>query len=178
MILSAPRTTTGLVTAQPATTQQGDSLSRSKPRRLLGPLLATAAVLQAAVVLGGPPAYTFQPMAFVGGSTPNGSTFNGDFEPSGMNNPGEFAFVADYEVNGVEGEGVFIGGAGTGLRQVLGFGQLAPGTEGVFGPWEEGALGFNDEGDLAVLFTLDPFTHWLTWFNGFYAGVWRYSHGL
>jgi len=177
MTPSAPRTTTGLVTGQPATAQPNPSRGSSKLRRAIGPLLAAAATLQAAVVLGGPPAYTFKPIAFVGGPTPGGSTFNGDFEPSGMNNRGECAFVADYEVNGVEGEGIFIGGAGEGLRQVLGFGQPAPGTGGgVFGPWEEGNLGFNDEGDVAILFTLDPFTHWLTWLNGFYAGVWRYSH--
>jgi hypothetical protein len=113
----------------------------------------------------------------VGDLTPGGSRFNGDFEPSGLNNRGECAFVADYAVNGAEGEGVFIGGAGTDLRQAIGFGQPAPGTGGgVFGPWEEWNLGFNDEGDVAILFTLDPFTHWWVGFNGYYGGVWRYSH--
>ena len=124
MILSVPRTTTGLVTGQPATTQPSDSRAYSKPRRLAGPLLAAIITLQAAVVLGGPPAYTFKPIVFVGDPTPGGSTFDYDFEPSGMNNRGEFAFTADYG----DGEAVFTGRAGTVLRQVVGFGQVAPGT--------------------------------------------------
>jgi hypothetical protein len=129
------------------------------------------------VVLGGPPAYTFKPIVSVGDPTPGGATFNYDFETCGINNRGEFAFVADYEVNGVEGEGVFIGGAGTGLRQVIGFGQPAPGTGGVFGLWEYVPLSLNDEGDLIVLpLRGDNFAHWWTWFNGFDGEVWRYSH--
>ena len=184
MIPSALRTTTGLITDQPAIAQPNSSRGSSKLRRAIGPLLAAAATLQAASVLGAPPAYTFTPITFIGDPIPGGgSTFNYDFEPTGLNNRGQVAFTADYEFNGKEGEGVFIGGAGTGLKQVIGFGQPAPGTGGgVFGPSELWNLGFNDEGDVAILFSLDPWTHWWTsfndntGFNGWYGGVWRYSH--
>ena len=164
---------------QPATTPSKGFQGKPTQRRLVAPLLVAAAMLPAAVALGGPPApaYTFKPVTFIGDRTPGGSTFNGDCDPSGINNRGEVAFTADYEVGGAEGEGVFIGGADTDLRQAIGFGQPAPGTDGgVFGPWEQWNLGFNDEGDVAILYTLHPYTHWWNYCNGFYAGVWRYSH--
>jgi len=174
MILSAPRTTAGWVTGQPATTQPNDSRGSSKLCRLIGPLLAAATVLQAAVVFGGPPAYTFKPISFLGDPVPGGGTFINDYEPSGINNRGQIAFTADLSAGG---EGVFLGGGGAALRQVVRAGQVAPGTGGeLFGPWEWQNLGFNDEGDAAIAFSLGLFTHWWAGFNGCYGGVWRYSH--
>jgi hypothetical protein len=114
-----------------------------------------------------PPGYNFTPIAFLGNPAPGGGDFTFDFEPYGINNRGEAAFVADVTTGG---EGVFVARNGQ-ISQLARTGQAAPGG-GVFGVIEFGRLAINDGGDVAFVFGLEPFT--LPF--GLNSGLYRFSH--
>ena len=119
-------------------------------------------------VRAAPPGYTFKAVAFLGDAAPGGGAYINDFEPGSISNRGEVSFVADLTT--ATTEGVFLVRQGT-VSEVLRAGQAAPGG----GTFEFGSLGraaLNEEGDLAIVFLLSPFTLPL----GANAGVYFYSH--
>jgi hypothetical protein len=118
------------------------------------------------VALAGLAGYSFTPVAFLDNPAPGGGNFTFDFEPSAINNRGEVGFTADVTTGG---EGVFVGLGGQ-LAQIMRSGQPAPGG-GVFGPTELGRLGINAGGDIAIPFSLEPFTGPV-----FNSGLFRFSH--
>ena len=118
------------------------------------------------VALAGLAGYSFTPIAFLDNPAPGGGNFTFDFEPSAINNRGEVGFTADVTTGG---EGVFVGLRGE-LAQIMRSGQPAPGG-GVFGPTELGRLGVNEGGDIAIPFSLEPFTGPV-----FNSGLFRFSH--
>jgi hypothetical protein len=126
-------------------------------------LLAVALV---PVALGDPSAYSFATIAFFEDLAPGGGNFTFDFEPTAINNRGEVPFTADVTTGG---EGVFIARQGQ-LTQIMRSGQPAPGG-GTFGPTELGRLGINAGGDIAIPFSLEPFTGPV-----FNSGLFRFSH--
>lgn len=131
--------------------------------------LALLALLPLGAAAAAGPGYRFTHLATLGGPAPDHGSFDSNFQPYGMNARGEVAFVAATLPEG--GEGVFAGRPGQ-LRQILRVGQPAPGG-GAFGGF--GSLGhsvINDAGDIAVAFTLDPFTLPI----GANSGVYRYRH--
>ncbi len=114
--------------------------------------------------------YSFTKVATLGDAAPGteGGVHEGDFEPYAINERGEVAFASDLSTGG---EGLFVGHPGH-LTQLMRAGEPAPGggTFGGFGVF--GTFGFNNSGDAAFCFGLDPFTTPL----GANAGVYRYSH--
>jgi hypothetical protein len=125
--------------------------------------LALALVPAALAGLAG---YNFTPIAFLDNPAPGGGNFTFDFEPTAINNRGEVPFTADVTTGG---EGVFVELRGQ-LAQIMRSGQPAPGG-GVFGPTELGRLGINAGGDIAIPFSLEPFTGPV-----FNSGLFRFSH--
>ncbi len=130
-------------------------------------LTAGLAGVQPRHALGVPQGYSFTPIAFLGDPAPGGGNFTFDFEPYGINNRGEAAFVADLTTGG---EGVFIGDQGQ-VSQLARSGQSAPGG-GTFGPIDLGRVALNDAGDVVFAFALDP----PGVFPGLNSGVYRFSH--
>jgi hypothetical protein len=125
-------------------------------------------------ILARPQGYTFTPIAFLDNPAPGGGNFTFDFEPYGINNRGEVAFVADLDTDNdpttFNGEGVFIGRQGQ-ILQIARSGQPAPGG-GTFGPVDLGRIALNDPGDVVFAFVLEPLTLPL----GLNSGVYRFSH--
>jgi hypothetical protein len=113
-----------------------------------------------------PSGYAFTPIAFLDAPAPGGGHFTFDFEPYGINNRGEVAFVADVTTGG---EGVFVGRLGQ-LTQIARSGQPAPGG-GTFGSADLGRLALNEGGDVAFVFALEPST-----LLGLNSGLYRFSH--
>jgi hypothetical protein len=134
------------------------ALARSYPRKRT-----------AATALAKPSGYSFTTIAFLDNPAPGGGTFTFDFEPSAINNRGEIPFTADVTADGEEG--VFLSSGGQ-LTQILRAGQPAPGGS-TFGPIEFGRLGVNDDGDIAIPFSLEPFDSSSPAPN---AGLFRFSH--
>ena len=128
--------------------------------------IAALALALVPVALAGLAGYSFTPIAFLDNPAPGGGNFTLDFEPSAINNRGEVGFTADVTTGG---EGVFVGLRGE-LTQIMRSGQPAPGG-GVFGPTELGRLGINAGGDIAIPFSLEPFTGPV-----FNSGLFRFSH--
>jgi len=129
-------------------------------------IAAVVALALVPVALAGLAGYSFTPIAFLDNPAPGGGNFTFDFEPSAINNRGEVGFTADVTTGG---EGVFVGLRGQ-LAQIMRSGQPAPGG-GVFGPTELGRLGINAGGDIAIPFSLEPFTGPV-----FNSGLFRFSH--
>jgi hypothetical protein len=95
-----------------------------------------------------------------------------EFEAGGLNNNGQVIFTADLdEGSGDVGEGIFLGNE-RGVSQILRVGESAPGggTFGGFGSLSPDTI--NDAGDVAVGFTLAPFTVPV----GVNAGVYQVGH--
>ena len=128
--------------------------------------IAALALALVPVALAGLAGYSFTPIAFLDNPAPGGGNFTFDFEPSAINNRGEVGFTADVTTGG---EGVFVGLRGQ-LTQIMRSGQPAPGGS-VFGPTEFGRLGVNEGGDIAIPFSLEPFTGPV-----FNSGLFRFSH--
>jgi hypothetical protein len=131
--------------------------------------LALLALLPLGTAAAATPSYRFTHVATLGSPAPDHGSFDSNFQPYGLNARGEVAFVAATLPEG--GEGVFAGRPGQ-LRQILRVGQPAPGG-GAFGGF--GSLGhsvINDAGDIAVAFTLEPFTLPI----GANSGVYRSRH--
>jgi hypothetical protein len=146
-------------------------ITKTKSSLFAAAMLALAALHPAE----GAPEYTFTPIAFLGDAAPGGGTFNNDFEPSAINNRGDFAFTADLIMPGQEG--VFLNQGGT-LIQLARFGLSAPGG-GTFASGELGNIGFNEEGDAAFGFTLEPLNYFFSsdgFGEGANGGIYRYSH--
>jgi hypothetical protein len=146
------------------------SVARYAPGRVLGALILAAALLgtkpdQAQAQATG---YSFEVIAFLGDPAPGGSGFTNDFEPSAINNRGGMAFTADLTDSGQEGAFLV---QHERVSQLMRFGQPAPGG-GTFSDTELGNIGLNDEGDLAVGFSLEPL-QFDPFVNG---GIYRYSH--
>jgi hypothetical protein len=153
-------------------------MKTQQTRKLSAVLAATfmvAAVSKPVAAATGLHDYTFIPIAFRGDPAPGGGTFVVDFEPSAINNRGEFAFTADVVTPG--DEGIFLSQPGP-LTQLVRFGQPAPGG-GAFDATEMGNIGLNDAGDIAFAFSLQPLTYFF--YEGGYAigalgGIYRQSH--
>ena len=112
--------------------------------------------------------YRFELLATLGDPDPGnpGKTIFGDFEPYGLNDRGEVAFVTETAT----GEGVFVWRRGR-LSSIFRAGDPAPGG-GVFGG--AGAFGrsaINNGGDLGIVFGLAPFRTPL----GLGGGAYRYD---
>src|SRR5262249_46983695 len=97
-----------------------------------------------------------------------GGAFVNDFEPTRLNNHGQIAFTAEPDVPGEEA--IFLAGDTT-IKQIMRFGQPAPGG-GTFSTLELGNIGLNEAGDVAFAFTLEPLQV-APFVNG---GVYRYAH--
>jgi serine/threonine protein kinase len=95
----------------------------------------------------------FEKIATLGDPAPGGSSFMKNFDPWGMNNRGDLAFVADVSI---AREGVFLlrRGGGSALQLARG-GQPAPGG-GTFDKDIAGHTSINDSGDVAFVFELKP----------------------
>ncbi len=117
--------------------------------------------------LAEPKAYTFTPLAFLGDPVPGGGNFFFDFEPGGVNNRGEVSFGADLTTGA---EGVFLLRNGQ-LSTIARHGDPAPGG-GTFGPAFLAATPPNDAGDVAFVFTLEPFSFPF----GVNSGLYRFLH--
>src|SRR6266700_9792 len=115
-------------------------------------------------------AYTFRVVATIGDPAPGGGTFTNDFEPTALNNRGELAFTADLAVPGGQfEEGLFLADGGT-VQAIVRHGQSAPGG-GTFSVGELGNVGLNDDGDVALAFSLEPFDY----STPLHGGVYRWS---
>jgi hypothetical protein len=122
--------------------------------------------------------FRFTSLATIPGPAPGGGQLVNDFEPGGLNNRGEVAFVADVTASGEEG--VFLGREGR-ITQIARSGQPAPGG-GTFNadilpllgvaPGAVNLVDSNDQGDVSFGFFLSPVGLPL----GVNAGVYRYSH--
>lgn len=145
------------------------SVGRSAKASLLVALLVGAGLVGAMPpsVLGQPGAYDFRPLAFLDDPVPGGGNFVFDFEPGAINNRGDVSFGADLTTGA---EGVFLRRKGQ-LSLIARHGDPAPGG-GTFGPSFLGAIPTNDRGDVAFVFTLEPFTFPF----GVNAGLYRFSN--
>jgi hypothetical protein len=114
-----------------------------------------------------PNGYVFAAIRFLGDQAPKGGTFVNDFEPGGLNNPGDMAFGADVSTGG---EGVFLRHKGQ-ITELGRTGGNAPGG-GSFEFGFLGPVGLNDQGDMVFNFLLKDFTPPF----GVNAGAYRYSH--
>src|SRR5690348_12614459 len=113
----------------------------------------TAAVLVlAAPASAAPRAYTFEPIAWMGGPAPGGGTFAVYLWPNAINASGEVAFEASVS-DGTDG--VFTG-TPDGLDVVARTGFPAPG--GAFPGLSWGKVGLNNSGESAFAFA-DPATN-------------------
>ena len=139
--------------------------------------IAVAAVLFLAALLGTKPGgamtkpegYVFTPIAFLDDPAPGaqGGTFVNDFEAGGINNKGDVIFTADVSTGG---EGVFLLSQGR-ISEIMRMGENAPGG-GILGLGVNGPESLNDEGDIAVDFTLSPFSFPV----GLNSGTYLFSH--
>jgi hypothetical protein len=130
------------------------------------------------------PGYVFTEVAALGDPAPGGSAYAFDFEPYGINNPGDLLYVADlgtaacnvFPGAGCLGEGVFLVHQGH-TSALARSGDPAPGGGTFFGAQGTGAFGpglsLNAQGDAAFVFFLTPPG---TSAAGVNAGVYRYSH--
>jgi hypothetical protein len=132
--------------------------------RIAGPVAEPRAD-QATALATARPSFTYHALAALGDPAPGGGTFINDFEPYGLSDHGEVAFVADI----AQGEGVFLDRAGQ-LTAIARSGTAAPGA-GVFAPADLGTTALNEAGDVAFVFTLEPLGAPL----GMNAGLYRYS---
>lgn len=144
---------------------------------------ALAAALFVTLALGGgtvaaAPSTQFRVIATLGGPAPGGGTFVNDFEPGGINDRGEVAFLADTSTPGpTGGEGGFISRGGE-LRQLVRTGDPVPGGHTV-GPGIWTPLALNAAGEAAgpVIFPpfiiVPPFTFSLP--EGTNSGLYRWS---
>jgi hypothetical protein len=115
-------------------------------------------------------AYRFEVITAIGSAAPGGGAFVSDFEPSALNNRGQLAFTSEPAVPGEEA--IFLAGDET-IRQIMRFGQSAPGGS-TFSLFELGTIGLNNEGDLAFAFTLEPFD--FSFSEPLHSGVFRWAH--
>jgi hypothetical protein len=121
------------------------------------------------------PPYTFKVVTTIGSPAPGGGAFASDFEPTGLNNRGQLAFTAEPDELGEEG--IFLAG-GSGIQQIVRFGQSAPGG-GTFSAAELGMIGLNDSGDAAFAFSLVPpggTVGDVDFGPPIYGGLYRWSH--
>src|SRR4029079_3065318 len=88
-------------------------------------------------------------------------------EPGGINNKGDVVFTADVSTGG---EGVFLLSEGR-ISEIMRMGENAPGG-GILGLGVNGPESLNDEGDIAVDFTLSPFSFPV----GLNSGTYLFSH--
>jgi hypothetical protein len=143
---------------------------RTQSSRYLAAAIALISIL-AAMPISSPAqqsAYTFRLLATIPGSAPGteGGSFTFDFEPYGINNRDDVAFVADVTTGG---EGVFLGRQDN-LLQIARTGEPAPGG-GTFDAFDLGRMGLNSQADAVFGFQLTPFLLPL----GRNAGLYRYS---
>lgn len=120
----------------------------------------------AAQPLTAPISYDFMVIASLHQAAPGGGTFTHDFEPNIINDRGDALFVADVSTGG---EGVFLRSEGQ-LLQIARAGQAAPGG-GIFDSSVFGPSGINEQGDVACVLALSPFSFPL----GVNAGLYRSS---
>ncbi len=119
--------------------------------------------------LASEPTHALEVITKIGGAAPGGGAFVSDFEPSALNNRGQLAITAEPAVPGEEA--IFLAGDES-IRQIMRFGQNAPGA-GTFALFELGTIGLNDRGDMAFAFTLKPFD--VSFSEPLHSGVFRWS---